>query len=1698
MKRFWAAIGLAFLGHAAYAQSHANAWIDYDPARTYLEVRIASDGLYSISDVALSDALDAVGVDIANVDPRSVQVFGRGEEQYIHVEGQDDGSFDTGDYLEFYAQGNDGWLDASFYPSPEKHTNPYYSLYNDTASYYITWDPSGAASAFRYAPVPLAAPSGQSLSYVWKEEVKIYNSAYQKGKDLGGGVPPGTYVGGKGWMSGNFGYNSGNTPSLAPFAFNTPHAFNQASAPTSTLEIAVGGVNNGAGGSEAHHLEVSTDNGNGFTVIDNLLYSSYAYLQESWSIAKNLIGSTTTVRLRTNTTISPLNTTSDYSACAYIKLTYPRTLAMDGASAIAFEVPANAAEVSFSATDFTTVSTGHLYDLGQHKRIEVNHNTTTGTVQCNIAPGVRRPFYLAASNAIQSLLADDLSQVVFSDPADIAVADAYVIISHGSLMAQAQSYASYRATDYNVVLLDIETLYDQFSYGVRKHPIAIRNFIDYAIAEWPSPPSSLFVLGKSIEEKTMRKNANHQRNTLVPAMGYPVSDVLLTAGLNGEKKHVPAVPTGRLAAREGQEITTYLSKIRDFEKSQNTLLNPYTLDNRQSQKHILHFAGGDDVGENNRFKSYLSGYQAHVEDSLFGGKVFLFSKTSGNVIEQLNTDSVRALIKSGPAIMTFFGHASGNSFDLSVDDPTLWENQGRYPVVIANSCFSGNIHLPVNAVASVSEQYVFTPNEGSIAFLATPDLSFETALNNYTQVFYRHLASTNYGASIGEQMKATCDDMLGDEQNASIAIEMTLHGDPALKIYPHDKPEITVNDPLHGADVRFKPRNITTDLDSFDVIVTLSNIGRSVTDPFSITVRRVLPNEQEIIETKELAGLNYEEDVIFRFATLPQVSAGENRLIIEVDQPLDLIPEYIESANNIISSLTFNVSSSDIFPVYPYNFGVVPDFDITLRANTGFPMLPEAEYQIQIDTTDRYSSSFMKSTQITQRGAVIEWTPGLNAEGFQDSTVFFWRVAPANDTSKWREFSFQVINDAVGWGQDHFFQYKSNPRDFLQYDRTQRQLDFTESSRDLFVQVIGNPSPLDYNNNFYSLDGQSAPLGEYGIASVNPGMAVVVIDSMDLKPWGTYGIGTSGNYENADKQFGNSNNGPAHRSRVEYFFTFSITNANHMNSMINMLQNEVEDGQYLLIYTQLRGLFNDTNHWSEAHLQYFESLGADSIRDAGDQLPYIFLVKKGYPNTSKEVIGSSANAVIKLSRKLFSNFRQGSMNAPVIGPAMDWSSAHFKSGSLDASVGDLNTATISKDDGSSSVLPYQTLTTAGSIDLDGIAIDSFPYLQMEFNTEDNSFLTAGQLRNWHILYDPAPDMAINPIKGQTLQANEQLNAGSNLHFGIAMENISDYSMGEFSVRYWYVNSDGELMEEMEVKYASAAAGEVIFDSVAFASQGLSGRYVFYMEVNPQGENWHREQYRFNNTAFLSVSIESDRKNPLLDVTFDGVHILNGDIVSPVPEIVMELKDENTVLLMDDTSSFDVFLTDPSSIERRIPFYANGQEIMFFEPATSAQNKARITYQPKIALKDGKYQLRVMGRDASGNESGDEAYTIEFEVINKSSVTHVVNYPNPFSTSTRFVFTLTGTSIPDVFTIQIMTVTGKVVREITKDELGPIHIGRNMSDYAWDGRDEFGDRLANGVYLYRVIMKVNGEEIDRRETAADQYFRKEFGKMYLFR
>jgi hypothetical protein len=295
------------------------------------------------------------------------------------------------------------------------------------------------------------------------------------------------------------------------------------------------------------------------------------------------------------------------------------------------------------------------------------------------------------------------------------------------------------------------------------------------------------------------------------------------------------------------------------------------------------------------------------------------------------------------------------------------------------------------------------------------------------------------------------------------------------------------------------------------------------------------------------------------------------------------------------------------------------------------------------------------------------------------------------------------------------------------------------------------------------------------------------------------------------------------------------------------------------------------------------------------------------------------------------------------------------------------------------------------------------------------------------------------------------------------------------------------------KIAAPAVGDSTAFSLTLTTKGKVGTNDFGIRVNPRVEP---EQYYDNNQAEYSslFEVKADRTNPVIDVAIDGRHILDGEIVSSSPQIFFQIRDENKLLLKTDTTGVNLFLKYPGASDfQRIAF---SRADVTWQPATSSSG-FNATFAPS-GLPDGVFTLKIEATDASGNTAGGEPYQIRFEIISESTMSNFYPYPNPFSTSTRFVFTLTGNEIPDQIKIQIMTVSGRVVREIGEEEMGPIHIGNNMTEFAWDGRDEFGDRLANGVYLYRVIARINGQPVKLRGTAGDKGFEKGYGKIYLLR
>ena len=230
---------------------------------------------------------------------------------------------------------------------------------------------------------------------------------------------------------------------------------------------------------------------------------------------------------------------------------------------------------------------------------------------------------------------------------------------------------------------------------------------------------------------------------------------------------------------------------------------------------------------------------------------------------------------------------------------------------------------------------------------------------------------------------------------------------------------------------------------------------------------------------------------------------------------------------------------------------------------------------------------------------------------------------------------------------------------------------------------------------------------------------------------------------------------------------------------------------------------------------------------------------------------------------------------------------------------------------------------------------------------------------------------------------------------------------------------------------------------------------------------------------------------------DGVRAVPFVIISPKPTISVNLVDDNPFLKLIDTSVLSMTLQFPNGQKKAISF--NDPTVRFIPASAANQNKASVEFKP-IFTQDGIHQLTVKGKDMSDNAAGDVDYSISFQVITKSSISNVLNYPNPFSTRTQFVYTLTGESPPQYFRIQIMTISGKVVREITQDELGPLKIGTHKTDYAWDGRDEYGNQLANGVYLYRIIAKnKDGKAFEAFEgDTTNDMFKKGIGKLVILR
>jgi hypothetical protein len=1744
MKRFLLLLFILSLifTNKGISQNYGNEWINY--SQKYFSFKIHQTGWYRMDYAAIDAGLSSIGIDVSTIPTSQFQLFGKEQELSIRVEDGGDGFLNPGDFIEFYAYRNDGWKDHTLYLNPSNdQMDTYYSYVNDTINYYFSFT-NGAPGKRIIQETDINTVAYPTPAYCWVKNFHKWTGGYNLGPIYEGLSAP---IYGRGEGYGNLYNKNGNVTTN----INTRQAYTVTGGPLAKVEAFGSSASNAINPNDPNNHGMRFSYGAPLVILADTQFSGYDMMKFNFELNPATFGATTTAFRFSSYTIGPTNPYIDRQYGHSVTVTYPHTFNFEAATTFNFSLANSTTHskqtVTISNFNSTTPKLYVINDGWKELPLVANGANWDVVIPNNVN---NDSIQLLMTNGSTFIAAPTISPVMntgnFTDYNNINPNNAYIVISHSKLMTSAQQYAAYRQSgsggSHDVILADVVELYHQFGGGIVQHPSAVKNFLQKGFDEWTTDPKHLFIIGKSVGSVAdggfgTRSNQFGYSKNLVPTFGYPGSDNHLSQGMNNSGKSF-GIATGRLSATHNQQVLDYLNKVTVYEAQQDPN-SIYSLQSKEWQKNVMHFSGSSQPVEDFIIQYNLDLYKATIEDTLFGGNVKTYFKDPfSSSLNSQDFFDVETRLSEGVSLMTFYGHAtSSGGFAQNIDIPQNWNNFEKYPVVIGLGCYTGDVH-GIDTI-TYSDQMVKTVDKGAVAFISTVKLGFMTHIGNYTNFLYHNFGHLNYGGSIGESMRFTTDSLysligpnfwqIAQESNFT---GMALHGDPALKVNSHNKPEIV----LDINRVWTVPSVIDLATDTIELYVDITNIGKAFNGNFEIQVERSSAAGIDSVFTLTMNKLFYRDTVLFKIPTKHEIHNGLNTFNISADLPFNTIPEQYDEVNNNQIIFETYVSSNGLIPLWPYDFAIIPWDTITLKSSTINPFEPINNYIFEVDTTDLFNSPFKKYQTIASIGGVIEALPSnwknsttnqIQPLSFTDSTVYFWRCSPDSTVKTWYESSFQYIKNHWGWGQAHFFQFKKDYFQGIDHNRTDRTFDFIPNQGKLACNTnVSFVTTAEWNSTNWTVSGSPQDYGGWSW----PSIIVGVVDPCSLNAWGTpYCDVANGTVLNPTNNFGQFNGDPCAfpglnnmgRQREHKFFIFHNNNPTQLDSLASFLENKIPVGHYLVAYTYIPNNYTNPaslyGNWPASLFSAFQNLGATGFYPGMPADGFIFMCKKGDLSTVQEIrtpnpVPNATNLPVQnlYAEMIMEGCEVGYIKTVEIGPAYQWNRLYWKQDAQEPLSQDTTILSIFgiSPQGVETFLMDMNFSNYDSIINLTSLIDAnaYPKLKLMATLYDSTNYTPAQIDRWQLIYDPVPELALNPKKGFYFKTANALQQGDSAEFAIAIENVSAFDMDSLKVNYWFNKVGGGITPINYPRQAPLLSGQILYDTIKYSTMGVSGTNYFWVVANPYTTppvQDQLEQYYFNNIAQKSFTIVEDNINPVLDVTFDGIHILDKDIVNPNPYILISLDDENPFLLLNDitdTTYFEVKIKRPGSNAFENVYFMNslGEEILKFYPATDSKNKVRIEYNPDFVV-DGIYTLQVQGRDKSNNFSGDYSYQISFEVINASTITHLFNYPNPFSTSTSFVFTLTGRETPDQMMIQVMTITGKVVREIKLDELGPIRIGNNRTEYAWDGRDEFGDQLANGVYLYRVIAKINGQDIEHRSTSADDSsFKKGFGKMYLLR
>ena len=1658
-----------------------NEWIS-DYGKTYYKIKVGSDGLYRIPAAALAN------LGLGNTNADAFQLWRNGVEVPLFTT-QSNAVLAADGYIEFYGKINDGKLDTKMYANPKYQTSDKWSLLSDTAVYFLTTN--SASQNLRFvSKANLSATSTlqpeRSFDYTYRYALRDMINPGNPNVIAGVNVYSSSFDEGEGWTS--RGITSAKSLSINLTDLQT----------SATGSDAVLRINFFGGSQNTRNVAVLL---NGSSVIAPFALPGYSSKDTTVQLSRaKLVG---------NVQFDFLNnspTSFDQYMIGQIEISYPRTFDFPNQSVFEFSLDASVNDKLLEIASFKNgTNPPVLLDLTNNQRFIAE--TVAGKSRFLIPADTRkRNFVLLSASGADVKAVNILSQQRFLNYSLAGNQGDFIIITDSSIRKSTsgdaiQNYSTYRSSiaggGFKVLVVTVDQLVDQFAYGVKKHPLALKRFIQFAHNLFK--PKNVLLVGKGVTYDQYRLNESSSyadQLNMVPTFGNPGSDHILASKDLGP---LMQVPIGRLSVINGNELNAYLEKLKQHEDLLNTSAVYQRVEKKGWTKNVLHLVAGGVV------QSIISGYmrdaKTKITDSLFGAKVTTIEKATASAVESASNVQIDREFENGVSVVNYFGHSSLNAMEFNLDDPGRFNNQGKYPLFLANACTAGNnffydsLRILSNK-KSISEAYVLEPQRGSIAFVASTHFGILMNLNDFIQRFYERLGRIDYFKSIGEIHQSTIAAMqkdFGASPNNIVTMEQILiHGDPATGLHPHPMPDYVVEPPM----ISVEPQPLTVAEPYYDLKIVVRNIGSARKDSVKVHVRRERADGSAEDVTKVFKTLFYGDSIEWKFPLDPKRDLGVQTISVSVD-PENVLNELSETNNSVVQKI--NIIDNEVKPVFPQEFAIVNKWPVKLTASIGLFSASQSQYIFQVDTTTSFNSTLMDSLVVVSNGGLIEFLPKIR---ISDSTVVYWRVAKKplqGAEANWFNSSLVYIpSSSEGWSQSSYFQYKRNS--YANIDLTQnRTFEFAKKPLTLFVQsrlksTLSTYNTVEIGNTVVYNQSCDAAFGtlEFSLITKRTGKP---IKNTTPPGAGRYGSLVPGScFLNNDLyQFWYNYNTSAGRASAASFLDLvpngTILVLNHWNKSDDNGLKTVDQWGKDLLYNKLIGI------------------GFTLIDSFKSNLPFTMVAYKneaGVWSLLQQKVGKSSRDEILTEISVDALESNGDLMFPMIGPAKNWKSIAIKMNAMETSIGDNAVLNIIGVDNSlnETRLYSGNFSKVGALiskdtSLSFISATNYPWLKLTMSQADPINQTPSQIKYIQVKYDPVPEGGLGDVNAASLTSS--LDMGNNYQFQASFKNISASSFDSVKV-VWKItddkNRDSILFDGLK---KNLAPGDTILFNKTFDSRTLSSNNLISLNVNPQ--NAQPEQFMFNNYLQTRLKINADVIPPLLDVTFDGVHILNGDIVSSKPHILIQVKDDNAYLPLNDTSLVSVKLRYPDGTLRAVRF--DGDTLKFIpseNPAGGTNNTASIQFRPVLQM-DGDYELIVSAKDRSENASGVTDFSVTFQVTNQSMITNLLNYPNPFTTSTAFVFTLTGSELPTNMRIQILTITGKIVKEITMAELGPLKIGNNITDYKWDGRDQYGQLLGNGVYLYRVITDIKGKKIDKLnkdQFNTDQYFKSGYGKMYLMR